>query len=228
MKWIVMILALVVAVAVGTFWYDAYSAKSALLEQPIYRVLKKHEPAVYEKVLAEYKHFANDETARESFVNFANSEISLAATRNLAHGSQESVLALMKDMVATATALRAKSPESCFRYWFPQVSGPPDVARYVDPAAQAHTLELMSEVIRTSAESPTPLPQADAVKANLANVVNATYQQYGSDAQLIAHAEEPNVDRAKVCVITISVYQRILKLSPADSSALIRAMTQVR
>ncbi|MEO8019520.1 MAG: hypothetical protein ABI769_17040 [Pseudomonadota bacterium] len=228
MKWIVIILVIIVAGAIGSFWYDGYSAESALLKQSVYRVLKAHEPAVYENLVSEYKVYARDETRRENFVNLANAEISLTATRNLAHASQDSVIALMKDMIATARRLQKEPGDACFRYWFPQVSGPPDIAKYLDSAAQAHTLDLMGEVIRSAAESPTPLPAAEAVKDNLASVINGTYEQYGADAQMISHAEDPRVDRAKVCTITIAVYERIMSLPPADGSALLRAMTQIR
>jgi hypothetical protein len=227
-KWIVILLILIVAAAVGSFWYDGYSAESALLKQSVYRVLKKHEPELYDKLVTEYRVYARDETRRENFVNLANSEISLTATRHLAHASQDAVVALMKDMIATARRLQKEPGDACFRYWFPQVSGPPDIARYIDAASQAHTLDLMGEVIRSAAESPTPLPAAEAVKDNLANVINGTYEQYGADAQMISHAEDPRADRAKVCTITISVYERIMSLPPAESSALMRAMTQIR
>jgi hypothetical protein len=227
-KWVVIILIVIVAGAVGAYWYEGYSAETALLKQPVYRVLKKHEPGVYENLVNEYKVYARDEARRENFINLANSEISVAATRNLAHASAASVLALMKDMVATARRLQQVPGDTCFRYWFPQVLGPPDVAKYIDEKAQAHTLELMGEVIRSAAESPAPLPPPGSVKDNLANVINSTYEKYGTDAQMIGHADDPRVDRSKVCTITISVYERILSLPPADSSALIRAMTQLR
>jgi hypothetical protein len=227
-KWIVILLVVIVAGAVGSYWYEGHSAESKLLEQPVYRVLRKHEPAVFDKLVDEYKLYAREETRRESFINLANSEISLVATRSLAHASQESVLALITDMIATAKRLQMQPNDACFRYWFPQVAGPADIAKYIDEAAQAHTLQLMGEVIRTAAETPSPLPQAEAVKENLANVINATYQQYGSDAQMIAHASDPHTDRTKVCAITISVYERIMSLPPADSGALLRAMTQMR
>jgi hypothetical protein len=228
MKWIVILLILIVAGAVGSFWYDGYSAESALLKQPVYRVLKKHERPVFDTLVEEYKVYERDETRRENFVNLANAEITLTATRNLAHASEASVLALMKDMVATARRLQGVPGDACFRYWFPQVSGPPDIAKYIDEKAQSHTLDLMGEVIRSAAESPVELPEADAVKDNLANVINATYEQYGADAQMIAHAEEPGVDRAKVCTMTLSIYDRILGLPSAQSAALLRAMTQMR
>ena len=228
MKWVVIILVVIVAGAVGNYWYEGYSAQSALLEQPVYRVLKKHEPDVYAKLVDEYKVYERDETRRENFINLANSEITLTATRNLAHASQASVLALIKDMLATARRLEKEPGEACFRYWFPQVAGPPDIAKYIDPVAQAHTLDLMGEVIRSAAVKPEPLPAAEAVKDNLAKVIDGTYEQYGADAQMISNAEDPRVDRAKVCTITNSVYERILSLPPAQSSALIRAMTQLR
>ena len=227
MKWIVILLVVIVAGAVGSFWYDGYRAESALLRQPVYRVLRKHEPAVFDKLVAEYQVYQREETRRENFINLANSEINLVATRRLAHASQGAVLALVKDMVATAKRLQKVPGDVCFRYWFPQISGPPDIARHIDEAAQARTLELMGEVIRSASESPSPLPPPDTVKDNLANVINATYEQYGSDAQMIAHADDARADRTKVCSITISVYERILSLSPADSSALLRAMTQI-
>ena len=228
MKWVVILIVVILVGAVGTYWYDGYSAESALLEKPVYRVLKKHEPEVFDGLVAEYKSFVRDETRREDFINHANAAISLAATHDIAHASQPAVLALMKDMVSTARTLQKQPGDACFRYWFPQVLGPPDVAKLIDPLAQAHTLELMGDVIRSSAESPSPLPPADSVKDNLAKVINATYDQYGSDAQMIAHAEEPNIDRAKVCAITLSVYDRIMSLPPAEASELIRSMTQLR
>jgi hypothetical protein len=130
-------------------------------------------------------------------------------------------------MISTAKSLQPRG-DACFRYWFPKVDGPPDIAQLVDAPAQARTLELMGEVIRSAAEAPVPLPEAAGVKEDLASVVNATYDQFGSDAQMLGHADDPRADRAKVCVITISVYERILQLPPPQASALIRAMTQVQ
>jgi hypothetical protein len=228
MKWIVILLVVIVAGAIGSYWYDGYSAETALLKQPVYRVLEKHEPAVFDKLVGEYRVFAREESRREDFINSANSEITLVATRSLAHASQNSVLALVKDMVTTAKRLQKAPGDTCFRYWFPQVAGPPDIAKYIDETAQSHTFDLMAEVIRSAAENPSALPSPDAVKDDLANVINATYAEYGSDAQMIAHAADARSDRTKVCAITISVYERILALPPADSGALLRAMTQIR
>ena len=230
MKWIAILLVVIVAGAIGSYWYDGYRAEATLLKQPIYRVLEKHEREVFDKLVGEYKLLQREETRRENFVNLANSEITAAATRHLANASQASVLALLGNMIATARRLQLEPGDACFRFWFPQVSGPPNVAGLIDEAAQAHTLDLMSEVIRSSSESPSPPSSQDSARVsdNLAMVVNSTYEQYGTDAQMIAHADDPRSDRTKVCAITISVYERIMALPPADASALLRAMAPTR
>jgi hypothetical protein len=226
LKWTAIGLAAVAVFAAAAWWYTGLRARSALLAQPVYQVLEKHRRAVFDELLARYRRYQQGEIGREEFTNFANARISDVATRSLAQGSQESVLALVTDMVATARKLQANSAESCFRFWFPEVSGPPAVANLIDAEAQAHTLSLMSEVIRSAAENPAPLPGTAEVQDDLARVINATYEQFGADAQMLAHAKDPRVDRGRVCEIAISLYERILKLPPAQASALLRVMTQ--
>jgi hypothetical protein len=226
MKWIVAGLIAVIAVAVGAWWYEGYRAESALLAQPVYRVLKKHEPALFDELVAEYRVYQRDEERPEQFINFANEKISTVATHALAHASQDAVLALVKDMLATGKALQAKPGDTCFRFWFPKISGPPDIAQSIDAGTQSHTMDLMGEVIRTAAENPVPQPDAAAIKDSMAEVVNGTYQQFGADAQMLAHAEDPRVDRARVCAIAVGFYERVLQLPPDKATALIRVMAQ--
>jgi hypothetical protein len=208
-------------------WQGRRAADGQLQAQPVYRVLRKHEPAVYGRVLEKFRAARDGTVTQAEFVNFANFELSTAATRRLAHASDTAVNALLNDMIANARVLARQPGDDCFRFLFPQVAGPPDVAKYLDAQAQARTFDRLAEVIRTSAESPVPLPDPLSVQDKLADVVNATYEQYGADAQMVAHVDDPRIDRAKVCTITLSLYERVMAWPPADSSALIRVMTQV-
>jgi hypothetical protein len=208
-------------------WQARRAADRQLQAQAVYQVLRKHEPDVYGRVLKKFQAARDGTVTQAEFVNFANFELSTAATRRLAHASDEAVNALLGDMIANARALARQPGDGCFRFLFPQVAGPPDVAKYIDAPSQARTLDRLAEVIRTSAESPVPLPDPATVQDKLAEVVNATYEQYGTDAQMVAHVDDPRVDRAKVCTVTLSLYERVMAWPPADSSALIRVMTQV-
>ncbi len=226
MKWIVAGLVAVIAVAVGAWWYEGYRAESALLQQPVYRVLQKHDQPLYEDLVAEYRVFQRDVERPEQYVNFAHEKISEVATQSLAHASQESVLGLVRDMLATGKRLQLRPDDQCFKFWFPKVSGAPDIAQTTDATSQSHTLDLMGEVIRSAAEDPVPQPTAEEVKDSLSDVVNGTYQEFGADAQMLGHAEDPHTDRTKVCAITIGFYERVLRLPPDKAAALIRGMAQ--
>ena len=72
MKWIVAGLAAVMAVAVGAWWYQDYRTEAALLAQPVYRVLKQHDRPLYDKLLAEYRLYQQDEVSGERYTNFAD------------------------------------------------------------------------------------------------------------------------------------------------------------
>ena len=99
-----------------------------------------------------------------------------------------------------------------------------DDAGSTDAGAQAHTLSLMGKVIRSAAENPVALPDNSEVEENLARVINETYEEFGADAQMLAHSTDPRIDRARVCTITLSLYERILRLPPDQAAAVIRAM----
>jgi hypothetical protein len=233
MKWIVTGL-VIVAVALAAFlvaprvqgWYDARNAESKLLAQPVYQVLKMHEPETYAKLLDEYRRAARDKSRLDIFTSIANSEISAAATRRVAHASQDALLALMNDMLGNMKRLQKQAGDQCFRYLFPQIDGPADTSRALDAAAQRHTLDLMAEVIRTAAENPAALPAAAEAQEKLQPVIEAVSAQFGADTQLMSHPEAPGADRTKICDITIALNERVLQLPPADATAVLRTLTQ--
>jgi hypothetical protein len=212
------------ALSAGIYWFRTGGIESALLAEAPYPVLKQHARAEYSRVLAAFREFRAGDSTEMEFLNVASAQYAQAATRRLAHASQDSVLALMRDTLTTVKKLAARSPETCFRYWFPEVAGPAEVAQVLEPGDLRRTLLIMSQVVSTAAANPVVAPDPEEVKEPLANIVNALYEQYGADAQMVAHAEDPRADRAKVCTITTAVYERILALPPETSSKLIRVM----
>ena len=174
-KWIVVGIVTVIVFAVGSWWYERYRAQALLLEQPVYRILQQHQGELFDDLANEYLLYRRDEVSRDQFINYANGEISAVATRALAHASQESVLALVSDMVATAKSLQASGVMPVFATGSPRWPALPTLRSWSSRAPRQRTLELMGEVIRSAAETPVPLPEAEGVKEDLATVVNATY-----------------------------------------------------
>ena len=202
-------------------------ARAELLAIPVYEVLQREEPAAFGRLLAEYVRVVQDRSRIGVYTQVANSEIGAVATRRIAHASDPALLGLMHDMLGKLQLLRARAPEDCYRYLFPQVAGAPDTARYFDRASQERTLSLMAEVIRSAAENPVPVPGKERVQGLLAPLVDAMYAQFGASTALLSHAEEPGVDRKMVCAVSVALYEKVMALPPADAAAVIRSMTQL-
>jgi hypothetical protein len=230
---ILFIVCLVVGAAVGaqllgprvSAWYVLRDAESKLLEVPVYRVLQKHEPAAYAKILAEYKRSVADPKQTGAFTSLVMSEVSGITSRRMGTASQSSLIALVREMLGNLRVLQ-KDGDSCFRYLFPQVAGPVDFAKYFDRIAEDHSLTLLAEVIRSSAEYPVKAEPLNVAQEKLAPVVQALAEEFGDDAQMLGNVAAPGVDRQKVCAITISLYDRILRLPEADAAMVLRSLAQ--
>ena len=202
-------------------------ARAELLAIPVYQVLERHEPIVFERLLAEYRLVVIDRSRIDTYTHVANTEIGTVATRHIAHASDPALLALMQDMLDKLQVLRARSPEDCYRYLFPRAVGPADLPRWFDRGAQARTLARMADVIRTSAEHPVAVPPREKVEPLLSPIVNEMYAQFGENTSLLSRAEERGVNHATVCAIATTLYEKVMRLPPADAAAVIRSMTQL-
>jgi hypothetical protein len=223
LKWITAgVLAVLIVAAI--WWHRTRGVEAALLAEEPFRILKRHDHADYADILDAWRKFQAGEITAAVFTRESNAAYSRVATRRLATASQDSVQALMRETIRTLKKLRAKSPEACFRYLYPEVAGPPDVAGVLEPGEQRRMLELMGEVVRTSAEHPVSRPAQAEIEGPLADIINATFEQYGTDAQMVGHPEDPRIDRGRVCEITLSLYERILALPPDVSTKLLRYM----
>ena len=205
----------------------ARQARAELLRIPIYQVLEKHEPVAFERLLAEYTLVVRDRSRVAVYTQVANNEIGTVATQHIAHSSDAALLALMQDMLDKLQVLRARAPEDCYRYLFPKAAGPADLARWFDRDAQARTLARMADVIRTAAENPVAAPARERVEPLLSPVINEMYAQFGESTTLLSRAEERGVNHATVCAIATTLYEKVMRLPPADATAVIRSMTQL-
>jgi hypothetical protein len=210
-------------------WWEVRNAESTLLEQRVYRVIKQYEPATYAKLLAEYKIAAQDpgdQAARVAkFARIVTAEVGAVTSRRMATASDDALLPFTREMVANMRTLQPKG-DNCFRFLFPQVSGPIDVTEFFDKDEQQRSLDVLASVIESSGAHPLQPPPPTEMQAKLAPILTAMYQEFGADTQMLANPGAPGVDRAKVCAITISLYERILRLPEHDAGLVMRGLTE--
>jgi hypothetical protein len=228
MKKVAWISVLVLVAVIATIWLfrsgEQSEIEADLLALPAYQVVKRHEPETYATILEAYRASRAGRVTPAQFSNAVNAAISEAATRRLGRAAPQAQLALMRDMTSNLKALRTRNDDACFRYLYPEIAGGADVAGSLTPQAQARTLELSAEVIRTSAETPSPPASPTEAARKLGPVIDAVYAQFGADTQLMSRVHEPGVDRRKVCDIAIALYERMLAMPPADASQVFSAV----
>jgi hypothetical protein len=204
-------------------WQESRSAEKSLLDVEVYRVLKQHEPDSYAKILAEYRRARADGKRLGEFTAVVMNDVSAVTSRRLSSASQDSLLALMRDMLGNLRRLSTHE-DACFRYLFPNVAGPADVGNLFDEAAQERSLALLANVIRSSAENPVTAPSTAEAQQKLAPVLRELYAEFGEDTQLLAQVGVPGVDRQKVCAVTIALYDKVLRLPPDEAAMVLRLM----
>jgi hypothetical protein len=202
-------------------------ARDELLAVPVYAMLQKYEPTVFERLLLEYRLVVIDRSRIDAYTDEANTQISEVASRHIAQSSDAALLGLMNDMLQRLQLLRARSPDDCYRYLFSDVAGPPDIGKYFDRASQERTLGLMAEVIRTSVEQPAPAAPPERAQMLLGPIVQSMNAEYGENTQVLSRAKEPNVDRHMVCKLSVALYEKMMALPQADAAAVVRVMSQL-
>ena len=66
-----------------------------------------------------------------------------------------------------------------------------------------------------------------SVEPLLSPLVNEMYARFGENTALLSRTEERGVSHGTVCDIATTLYEKMMRLPPADAAAVIRSMTQL-
>ena len=203
-------------------WYQVRNAEAEFLGSPAYRALKKHDPATYDRLMADFRQAVKEDKGREATVAAVREHVVRAVQSRLPTASNESVAAYMKIMLVEMKELDEQGGDLCYRFLFPQVSGPIDPVQYFSKETQKADLDALAEVIRTSAENPQPVPPESVVMPQLQVIFIDLANDHGQDIAMLQTPVAPNVDRRKICQMTQNMYTKILRLPVEESGQMLR------
>ncbi|QKJ88095.1 hypothetical protein PMPD1_3168 [Paramixta manurensis] len=198
-------------------------ARARLASEPPWRTIKQQEPALYkqldDELMAEVRDGVPISAAmghlRGMLVNLLNQRIGRAGDQSI-----DDYIRLSVEEMAT---LRAKDPQLCFKFLFPQVSGGVNMSEVLPVALQQRDLRQMDALLRDSAgaEHTVDLP---AARQSLQGIVRTLYAKWGNDLQWLNAPADAMPDRAKMCDMTIDLYRAILALPTKQSANVLRMM----
>jgi len=202
--------------------YQAGHVESELLESPAFRALKQHDRATYDKLVAEMKQSLKDGKGEGQIIANVRGHITKVVQVRLPRASNEAVASYMKVMLVEMDELNQQGGDLCYRFLFPQPSGPIDPNKHFSKKTQEADLAALAQVIKSSAEDPQPVPQEAEVLPTLTPIYLELATEHGEDIAMLQNPTAPSVDRRKICAMSKSIYTKILRLPVDDSGRVLR------
>jgi hypothetical protein len=147
----------------------------------------------------------------------ALTEVGQLAQKHMSAASNQAVRIFMKHAIVQLEELQRKPGDGCFRFLFPQVSGPPDLSALPEDMVEANT-PLLEALLVSAIEHPQPPPSESDSMAMLEPILMRLTQTYGQDLQMLGNPGGSNLDRRRICEISVDLYDQILDL-PHDQGA---------
>jgi hypothetical protein len=205
-------------------WESERKVERSLSEITAFQHIAKYDPQIYQRIKTELVDSIRKGESQEQAIGRARQAVVGLVMRYVPHASDEAVIRYVKAMALEIEELAEKDPEACYRFLFPARYGSPDVTQYIKTETQRADLVALAEVIRTAAEQPQPLPDAETADVLLKKLMNNFHASRGDDALLLRDPFAPDVDKKKVSMLIASLYREALNLPQEESGQLLRYM----
>lgn len=186
---------------------------------PFYAAIKKYDPAEYQKLQEEFAKLYKGDISRGEYNLLARNYSSKVLERYAPKADDESVIAMVRSIVASVKYLQTKGDEQCYAFLIADRK-----AIELSPEIQQTLMGTMTQVVESAASNPQPIPNQKQVSKILEKVFSKLETRYGNDVTILNQLDAPNVDRGKACIITTAMYEEVLRLPKSQSGMALRFM----
>lgn len=204
-------------------WLAKRQLEAAFSEMPYLQALKTQEPELYqqwtEKLLQEQQKGAS----QAQLIALSRQMMERMMLKRLPETSDDAILAFVNALLPAVDELRQHSGDVCYRFLFPQPGEGFNVTRYLSDETLQRNMQAMTKVI-SEQDYRTALPAQSAIAPYLEKVFAKLRQRYGDSIEAMADPTSAKVSKRKLCDMTYSLYDEVLKLERHQSLALLRTM----
>jgi len=184
--------------------------------------LKQYDPTAYKAVADTLSAELANGVPKAAIIDHLFGRVVTAALGRLPTASDSSVIGFSRVVVKEMAELNRQDPKACVRWLFPTPGDSVDLQTYLSQELRNDSYQALAEVIRTSAESPQPIPTSAGVADDQQVVSAQLRQRYGENLALLQRVHAPSTDAATVCAIVIDLYNYMLQLPPERAARLLR------
>jgi hypothetical protein len=197
--------------------------ESAFENIPAFNSIKKYEPETYQTLVKSMIEASSKGYSQQQAIDLARSQISGLIKSRLPHAADEAIVNYMNVMVTEMVELQAQGNGLCYKFLFPQVGGGVDGRKVFSEEIQKKDLMALDEIIKTS-NAKKVIPSENEVMPHIEPVFGSLYSKFGDDVSIIDNPTVGDVDREKLCTITIELYSEIIKLPQEQAASALRWM----
>lgn len=196
-------------------------AETRLAAMPVYRTLRAQQPVLYQTLNAEFVQAIQAGETETQALERLRPMLAELLNERLPYASNAQLHAYMAVSLEAMKAIRSNSPELCFRFLFPQVEGGVNLADVLPESLNAREMQVMDSLLLHSrgAQQET---DAESGRAALQKIVRTLYEKWGSDLQTLNSPTEKGADKAKLCDMTIDLYEAVLARPVNQSGEVLR------
>ncbi|NMZ78964.1 hypothetical protein [Pseudomonas mandelii] len=205
-------------------YYNSTHLQEALSKSPAYSAIKQYDPATYSNILNQINLAATEGKKQDEAVGLVHASIVALIQKRIPSASDEAVATYMKVMVQELRELQRVGGEICYAFLFPQRIEAFDMSKYISKSTSQADQKALVEVIKSSSVAPQSIPTENDILPLLQPILIELIGKYRDIVSILENAEAPGVDKAKVCDMTIVLYDRVLQLPPSQGGKVIRFM----
>ena len=204
---------------------DSRKAKAEIelvfTEIPAFANIKKYEPKIYRELNDLLTDSLKQGFNRQQSIDQLRAEISGLIVSRIPHASDEAILTYISVLVTEMSELDKQGKGLCYKLLFPQVGGGIDAHKVFTQETQEKDLSAFNKILKTSSTKK-EIPSESAVMPLLEPLLFNLYNKFGEDVSMLESYTATNVDKDKVCGITMHFYKEILTLPPEQAASVLR------
>lgn len=202
---------------------QANQVAQQLSEAPGYRLLKVQEPELWRWLNRELLHKLQQGTTTEQALGDMRGWLTDVVNKRITRASDSAVIHYVQLSVEEMQALQQQSPQRCFRFLYPQVSGGINLQQVLSPELYQRDGQALEALLLSTQAADQEIDHAQAQR-DLKQVVEQLYGKWGAKLQQLNLPADTAVDRSAMCAMSIDLYSAILALPARRAANLLRNM----
>lgn len=178
----------------------------ALLQVRLYRVLWKHDPRTFGRLVREVDASKRAHESPQALLLVARSRVMPLVRGHVAHAEARTLVEYVGNLLIEIRKVAPQAGDACFALLAADDDAAMKLADVDLGTLDDFGLDRLADAVKQSLAAPVPLPPRDEVAGDLKRTMSSVELRFGPDTTLLERIDEPGVDKKRVCEVAVAAY----------------------